>query len=240
VDPGDPTPSGAPVGRRVVLGMVGLGALGVAFGAQIEGGIQSVLAPIRNNDPTGLTGLIPGEGGFRYYSVTASKPDISVDDFQLRIGGLVRREQTLTYDDLAQLPQTQLTRDFQCVTGWRVQDVAWQGVQLRDLLTHVGVTPTAKALAFKSADGAYTESLTLDQVNSIDCLVATHMEGGVVSREHGGPVRLYVAPMYGYKSLKWLNEIDLVDQVQPGYWEQRGYDVDAYVGASNGRHDPST
>jgi hypothetical protein len=31
-----------------------------------------------------------------------------------------------------------------------------------------------------------------------------------------------------------------VKKVVPGYWEQRGYDVDAWVGRSNGRDDEST
>jgi len=43
--------------------------------------------------------------------------------------------------------------------------------------------------------------------------------------------------MYGYKSLKWLSGIEVVNTVVPGYWEQRGYDIDAWVGASNGRND---
>ena len=224
----------------MILGMVGLGAVGVAFGSSIQSAIDSVLAPLRNADPTGLTGLIPGEGGWRYYSVVSSNPDVSVDEYQLQVTGLVEHEATLTYDDLAALPQAQLTRDFQCVTGWRIQDVMWQGVQLRDLLDSVGVMPTAKALKFSSSDGTYTESLTLEQATTMDCIVATHLEGTVVSREHGGPVRLYVAPMYGYKSLKWLDQIELVQDVEPGYWEVRGYDVDAYVGASNGRDDEQT
>jgi DMSO/TMAO reductase YedYZ molybdopterin-dependent catalytic subunit len=50
-------------------------------------------------------------------------------------------------------------------------------------------------------------------------------------------VRLYVAPMYGYKSLKWLETIEVVNKVIPGYWEERGYDVDGWVGKSNGRDD---
>jgi DMSO/TMAO reductase YedYZ molybdopterin-dependent catalytic subunit len=61
-----------------------------------------------------------------------------------------------------------------------------------------------------------------------------------VSRDHGGPVRLLVAPMYGYKSCKWLGTIEVVDAVHPGYWERRGYDVDAWVGHSNGRNDAPT
>ena len=57
---------------------------------------------------------------------------------------------------------------------------------------------------------------------------------------HGGPVRLYVAPMYGYKSIKWLSHIEVVDRVDPGYWENQGYDVEGWVGKSNGRNDPAT
>jgi DMSO/TMAO reductase YedYZ molybdopterin-dependent catalytic subunit len=87
---------------------------------------------------------------------------------------------------------------------------------------------------FTSFDGEYTESLTLEQARRRDVIVATSMLGGPVSHDHGGPVRMYVAPMYGYKSTKWLGGIELVDKVRPGYWETRGYDVDGWVGHSNG------
>jgi DMSO/TMAO reductase YedYZ molybdopterin-dependent catalytic subunit len=56
-------------------------------------------------------------------------------------------------------------------------------------------------------------------------------------------VRLYVAPMYGYKSLKWLDRIELVNGLpddEAGYWEQRGYDTDGWVGHSNGGHEDQT
>ena len=48
------------------------------------------------------------------------------------------------------------------------------------------------------------------------------MLGAPVTTEHGGPVRLYVAPMFGYKSLKWLSAIRVENQVIPGFWEQNG------------------
>ena len=79
----------------------------------------------------------------------------------------------------------------------------------------------------------------MEQARRDDVIVAYEMEGAGVSREHGGPVRLYVAPMYGYKSCKWLEGIVVVDEVRPGYWEQLGYDVDGWVGKSNGRDDPA-
>jgi DMSO/TMAO reductase YedYZ molybdopterin-dependent catalytic subunit len=47
-------------------------------------------------------------------------------------------------------------------------------------------------------------------------------------------MRLVIPEMYGYKNVKWLTRIELVPRLQTGYWEQRGYDVDAWVGRSNG------
>jgi DMSO/TMAO reductase YedYZ molybdopterin-dependent catalytic subunit len=231
---------GTPVGRRVVLGMVGLGAVGVVTGRWLSEREQALLAVIGNRDPTGLSQLVPAGAGFRYYSVTGSVPKRTTANYRLAVRGLVDRPTTLTLADLRRLPQTGITADFQCVTGWRVPDVPWAGVALPDLLDHVGVRPPATAVRFTSFDGAYTESLTLAQARRRDVLVATGMLGGPVTAAHGGPVRLYVAPMYGYKSLKWLDGIELTDGVRPGYWEERGYDIDAWVGRSNGRDDEPT
>jgi DMSO/TMAO reductase YedYZ molybdopterin-dependent catalytic subunit len=119
--------------------------------------------------------------------------------------------------------------------------VPWQGVKLADLLDDVGAQPSATHVRFWSFDGVYTETLTLDQARRDDVLIAHRMQGGSVTREHGGPVRLYVAPMYGYKSIKWLERVEVVDALDdptdPGYWERFGYDTDAWVGMSNGRTD---
>lgn len=233
--------SDTPVGRRVVLGMVGLGAVGVVAGSRITAAISRLMAPVEEHDPTGLSGLVPAAGGWRYYSVAGSEPLRTTRDYQLTVDGLVDHPLTLTLADLQALPATTLVRDFQCVTGWRVGGVHWQGVAVSELLDRAGVQPAGQALRFSSFDGAYTESLTLDQARRPDVIAAYSMLGGPVSTEHGGPVRLYVAPMYGYKSCKWLQRIEVTDRVEPGYWETEGnYDVDAWVGQSNGRDDAPT
>ena len=213
--------------------MVALAGLGVVVGSRVTAGLNTIAA----NDPTGLTGLIPGGGRFRFYSVAGRVADKPSADYELRVDGLVDRPLSLSFADLQRLPQTTITKDVQCVTGWRVPDVEWSGVLLSELLADAGVDPAATAVEFGSFDGIYTESLTLTQAMRPDVLVATSMESGPISNEHGGPVRLYVAPMYFYKSLKWLDRITVTKQVEPGYWEDRGYDVDAWVGQSNGRDD---
>ena len=157
--------------------------------------------------------------------------------YRLKISGLVDRPTTLRYAQLVELPATSLNVDFQCVTGWRVKDVPWSGVLLRDVLAEAGVESDAAALRFTSFDGVYTESLTMEQGLRDDILVATSMFGQPLEVKHGAPVRLYVVPMYGYKSLKWLSGIEVGRVVEPGYWENLGYDVDAWVGESNGRSD---
>jgi DMSO/TMAO reductase YedYZ molybdopterin-dependent catalytic subunit len=236
---GTPEATGTPVGRRVFLGLVGVGAAGVLLGARIQDWLERELGPLIAKDGTGLASLLP-IGRFRIYTVTGSLPSRSRSDYKLKVAGLVDQPFELTYDELVAMPPTKLTRDFQCVTGWRVSEVEWKGVRLADLLDRAGVQAKATALRFHSFDGAYTESLTLSQARRADVIVAYQLEGSPLSDEHGGPVRLYVAPMYGYKSCKWLDRIELTKDVEEGYWEVRGYDVDAWVGRSNGRDDDAT
>jgi DMSO/TMAO reductase YedYZ molybdopterin-dependent catalytic subunit len=233
-EPAEPSAErGSPVGRRVVLGMLGAGALGIVAGAPVSNALNRVEA----KDPTGLAQLLPAGGGFRYYSITGGVKNIQPADYTLTVGGLVDQPITLTYADLAGMKQTELVKDFQCVTGWRVPQVHWRGVLLRDVIAKVKPKSTATALRFLSFDGGDAESLTMEQAQRGDILVALEMLGKPVTHEHGGPVRLYVAPMYGYKSLKWLSGIELTAKVEPGFWEGEGYDVDAWVGKSNGLDD---
>ncbi|CAL9610973.1 molybdopterin-dependent oxidoreductase [Streptomyces sp. Tu 3180] len=236
----DPEGRGRPVGRRVLLGTLGLGALGVVTAPTLQRGLESFLAAASDKDPTGLTGLLPNGGGFRYYSVASSVPRRNAGTYRLTVDGLVDRPAVYTLDELRALPQTRLVRDVQCVTGWRVPKTPFEGVRLSRLLDAAGVRPGAGAVRFTCFDGTYTESLTLGQACRADVLVALRMRDEDLGHAHGGPVRLYVAPMYFYKSAKWLSGITVTEDVEPGYWEERGYDVDAWVGRSNGRDDEPT
>ncbi|MFC8132497.1 molybdopterin-dependent oxidoreductase [Streptomyces sp. NPDC057302] len=220
--------------------MLGLGALGVAAAPPLQRGLEAFLGAASDKDPTGLTDLLPNGGGFRYYSVAASVPHKSASTYRLKIDGLVERPTAYSLARLRALPQTRMVRDVQCVTGWRVPDTPFEGVRLSRLLDAAGVRPTARAVRFTCFDGTYSESLTLKQARRADVMVALRMQDKDLGHTHGGPARLYVAPMYFYKSAKWLSGITLTDEVETGYWEKRGYDVDAWVGDSNGRDDQPT
>ncbi|MFG2131156.1 molybdopterin-dependent oxidoreductase [Streptomyces sp. NPDC048751] len=235
-----PEERGKPVGRRIFLGTVGLGVLGVATAPTLQRGLEAFLGSAADKDPTGLTGLLPNGGGFRYYSVAASVPHKNADSYRLKVDGLVDRPATYTLAELKALPQTRMVKDVQCVTGWRVRGTPFEGVRLSVLLDAAGVRAKAGAVRFTCFDGTYSESLTLAQARRADVLVALRMQDKDLGHDHGGPVRLYVAPMYFYKSAKWLSGITVTEDVRPGYWEEHGYDVDAWVGRSNGRDDDPT
>jgi DMSO/TMAO reductase YedYZ molybdopterin-dependent catalytic subunit len=162
---------------------------------------------------------------------------ISEAEYRLEISGLVDRPRVFTLADLKAMPSTSFSQEFQCVTGWTVPNVEWEGVKLSDILDEAGVRQGATALSFESYDGADSESLTLYQAQLPDVIVAYRMLGAPVTTEHGGPVRLYVGPMFGYKSLKWLSAIRVVDQVIPGYWEQNGYPLNGWRDGSTGPTD---
>jgi DMSO/TMAO reductase YedYZ molybdopterin-dependent catalytic subunit len=219
------------MGRRVFLGATGLGALGVIFGSSIQNFLGNAFG-------SGLGGILPGGDRFRIYSITGKYPKIRESDYRLKVGGLVDRPKTFTLDDLKSMPVTKLDLAFQCVTGWRVPNVHWEGVQLSHILETVGVKPGAVALTFESYDGADTESLTVDQAHLPDVIVAYSMLNAPITTEHGGPVRLYVAQMFGYKSLKWLSAIKVVNVVQPGFWEQNGYPVNGWLDGTTGPTNP--
>lgn len=214
-----PTSTGVPVGRRVVLGMLGLGAAAVAAG------------PVLQDGAAGLRGTLApgGTNGFRYYSVTGSVMPQGATTYRLTVGGLVDRPATLTLRELEDLPQARVVHDVVCTDGWQVEHVPFDGVLLRDLLDTVGLPPEARAVRFTCFDGVYTESLTLEQARRDDVVIALRMLDAPIEHDAGGPVRLFVAPMYFYKSAKWLSGIEVTDSVRPGYWEQTGWPVDAWL-----------
>ncbi|MFF4653374.1 molybdopterin-dependent oxidoreductase [Streptomyces sp. NPDC001380] len=230
-------PDGAPVARRTMLGMLAAGAAGLAAAPYLQHGWEKVLASASQADSTGLTGLLPNPSGFRYYSIVGSVPRKDATNYELRIDGLVDRPRAYTLADLRALPQTRVVRDVLCTDGWRVPDTPFEGVRLAHLLDAAGVRSEGRAVRFTCFDGAYTESLTMEQARRSDVLVALNMQDRPITHEHGGPVRLYVAPMYFYKSAKWLSGISVTDRVVPGYWEERGYDVDGWLEGADRRGD---
>jgi DMSO/TMAO reductase YedYZ molybdopterin-dependent catalytic subunit len=213
------------IGRAGFLGILGAGALGLFFVKDVGGFLDRVV-------PSSVSSIVPTVG-WRIYTV-GSMPNIDPAAYRLRVDGLVESPQTFTLADLKAMPRAEQISDFQCVTGWKVSDVHWAGVRIKDVLAEVGRAKGAAAMSFVSAEVPYTDSLTLQQALLPDVMLAYEMDGEPLSRAHGAPVRLVMPRMYGYKSVKWVNHIALGRTAEYGYWEQNGYDKDAWIGRSNG------
>ena len=216
-------------GRRTFLAVTGIGLSSLLWGKPVWQTVSGAAQPLQSALPAGL---VPSSG-WRIYTVAATMPRFDREKWRLRIEGLVEQPVTFTYEDLRALPRAEQVSDFHCVTGWSVKDVHWAGVRFRDLLDHARPRPSATALTFVSAERPYVDTLTLEQAQLADAMLAYEMDGKPLSRAHGAPVRVVIPEMYGYKNVKWVERIVVDDHVEPGYWEQRGYDVDAWVGNSN-------
>ncbi len=221
---------GRPVGRYGFLGVLGAGAAAVVWGGPISHFVSRVVNPVA--DSTGLSTVIP-TSGWRIYTVADTMPKFDPATWRLRVGGMVDRPTTLSYAELKQFPRVEQTSTFHCVTGWVIKNVHWAGVRLSDVLEHVQPHAAATALRFTSSEQPYEDSLTRQQASLHDVLLAYEMDGLPLKREHGAPVRLVIPEMYGYKNVKWVSGITLEAKATDGYWEQRGYDRDAWVGHSN-------
>jgi len=215
------------LGRAAFLGLVGAGVAGLFLGRDALGLIGKVV-------PNSVESIVP-TGGWRIYTIGSSIPQLDPKAYRLTIGGAVERPVTYTLDDLRSLPRAEQVSDFHCVTGWRVEGVHWGGVRLRDVLAEAGVRPSTKTLRFVSAEVPYDDTLTLAQALAPDALLAHTMDGRPLARRHGAPARVVMPRMYGYKSVKWVTRIEARTTYNDlGYWEQNGYDKDAWIGASNG------
>ena len=140
----------------------------------------------------------------------------------------------LRWNAVAELPGERQTSDFHCVTGWSVTDVRWEGIRPQTIIDLVRPTAAAKFVSLQSMEAPYIDQVSMEQFRAPDVMLARHMDDKPLTRSHGSPLRLVIPSMYGYKGVKWVRELRFDATQTPGYWEQRGYDTDAFIGKSNG------
>jgi DMSO/TMAO reductase YedYZ molybdopterin-dependent catalytic subunit len=219
------------LGRAGFIGVVGAGVATLFYGKAISGVTSRLTNPLA--DATGLTRLVPS-GGWRIYTVANTMPSFDPTNWRLTIDGLVEKPLQLSYQQLLALPKAEQLSTFHCVTGWIVNNVRWGGVRFHDLLAAAAPRQQARALHFISAEKPYDDYLDLRQVSLPNVMLAYEMDGKPLRREHGAPVRVVIPEMYGYKNVKWVERIELVVKPGAGYWENLGYDRNAWIGHSNG------
>lgn len=157
-------------------------------------------------------------------------PDLSADDWSLRIHGMVDREIELSFADVMARPLVQRTVTLVCVSNEvgdeYISTAVFTGVDLRSLLLEAGVQPGADQVLSTSTDG-WTAGTPTDVLLEPDrgALLAIGMNGEALPAEHGFPARLVVPGLYGFVSAtKWVTELKLTTFAQEeGYWQPRGW-----------------
>lgn len=171
--------------------------------------------------PPGQQLAAPG----RWPQVGERTPREDASPWTVSIGGLVARPITFSLAELNALPQLKRSIDIHCVTRWSKLGVQFIGVLLADLLALAGPRDSARFVSFVARSSrAHSTSLVLADAIELGALVALSCDGAPLPLEHGGPVRVVVPGRYFYKSIKWLERIDLLADDRLGYWEaETGY-----------------
>ena len=133
-------------------------------------------------------------------------------DWELGVDGLVARPASFTLEALKGFPVTTQITHQACEEGWSFI-AQWTGVQLSHVLNHVGVSPRAKYVVFYAYDDLW-ESIDMDDAWHPQTLLAYGMNGENLPAPHGAPIRLRVPRQLGYKSLKYLAQITVVDSLK--------------------------
>ncbi len=141
-------------------------------------------------------------------------------EWRLPITGLVARPVTLSLDDIKRLPaRTQITAHV-CEQGWSAIG-EWTGPQLQRVLEEAGgALPAARYVVFTTYDGWY-ESIDMFEVAHPQTILAYRLNREELPMGNGAPLRLRVERQCGYKNVKFLKTIEVVDSVA-GYGRGAG------------------
>jgi DMSO/TMAO reductase YedYZ molybdopterin-dependent catalytic subunit len=152
-------------------------------------------------------------------------PDIDGDAWSLTVDGHVDNSTTLTLEELRAMPAREVTAPLKCVEGPSGTAV-WKGVPLHEVLDPVGVRKGAVDVVFHAADD-YDSSLDLGFAMEDDVLLCYEMNGQTLPKDQGFPLKVVAPGKAGYKWVKWVVRVEVVDYDHKGYWESRGWDDEA-------------
>ena len=149
-------------------------------------------------------------------------PDVDIATWTLEITGEVEQPVTLSFEELAALPATEVTTDIHCVTRWSRFDAHFKGVHWRELAKVCRPKPSAH-FVIAHAEHGFTANVPLEALEDENALIVYAADGEPLTPDHGYPVRLFIPTKYFWKSAKWLRGIELSAVDKPGFWERYGY-----------------
>lgn len=200
----------------VLLGIAVIGYISV-MQSQMDNIQQLTSVEVRDYNGTNLSSI----AAFMENSINGPQYVDNIT-YRLSITGLVDHPESYSYQDvLSQFQSYKKVVTLNCVEGWSVT-ILWQGVLVKDILNEAGVNSSAKTVIFRAVDG-YSTSFPIDYIMNNSIILAYKMNNVTLPPERGFPFQLVAENKWGYKWIKWVNQIEISDTNYTGYWESRGY-----------------
>ncbi len=149
-------------------------------------------------------------------------PNKDETDFQLTVEGLVRDPMVFSLEKVKELPLSTVNARLTSVSAWSVR-ADWQGVLWRDFIKTVTLLSEADHATFSSHGSIYKTTVSLKELDHPRVLLVYAVNEEPLEWEYGGPLRMLIPHLYGYKSAKWLKKIEFTNAMRGGFWEDRGY-----------------
>lgn len=192
----------------------------------------------------------PVSGENAWHATIDPAPQAMIEQWRIRVGGLVQRPKTVTMADLQRMPSVQRTSVMQCAgngrsyywdkaktpgSGWQhggMANLSWEGVPVRALLDSLELNPSNE-VRYLTANGRdvpvvsggadLIKSVPLDAPQLDDAILALRMNGEPIPLVHGGPVRLIIPGFYGNMNVKWVTDLTLDPEQTPSAFMQKTY-----------------
>jgi len=191
-----------------------------------------------DESPTPLAKII-SYSNFYEFGTQKSDPithahQLQISPWQLIVVGEVEKPEIIDIDDLLQkFTLEERIYRLRCVEGWSMV-IPWLGIPLNEILKRVQPTSKAKFVQFHSRfdpqqmpaqqqhvlNWPYTEGLRIDEAMHPLTILSVGLYGNTLPKENGAPVRLVVPWKYGFKSIKSLVKIRLVERQPLTSWEE--------------------
>jgi methionine sulfoxide reductase catalytic subunit len=227
-------------GLGLAAGSMALAACGVPGASNTDSTPDPSLSTGATTDELGDV-LTPYESITNYnnfYEFTVNKEGVApmaanfvTSPWQVAVGGLVKNPKTFTLEDILKFDQEERIYRLRCVEAWSMV-IPWSGFSLKKILDEVEPTSDAKYVRFETLyDPAqfpgqesgwyswpYVEGLRIDEANNELATIATGIYGKQLQPQNGAPVRIVLPWKYGFKSIKSIVKIDLVDTMPNSLW----------------------
>jgi DMSO/TMAO reductase YedYZ molybdopterin-dependent catalytic subunit len=149
-------------------------------------------------------------------------PAIDLQTYILSVGGLVKEECRFSWQEILDMPKSRANCRLTSVSGWSVR-ADWEGVRWNDFIRKITVDAKGNHVRFSAMGDAYMTAVSRKDLENPRILLVYGVDGEPLDPDYGGPLRMVIPNLWGYKSCKWLGKIDFIDQMEGGYWEDRGY-----------------